>query len=108
MSRSACIDQNSMKKSQRFWRIRKVNIRTSSLGIDKIIVGITMTFEDTRSRKRIEKMGPIDNILKKTRPCENSLERIVFQMEVNIYNGIIYCPYNRVTISNNVASRLLG
>ena len=86
----------------------KVNIRTSSHAIVKIIVGITMSFEDTRSRKRLEKLDPINNILNKTRPCENFMKRIVFRMEVNIYNGIIYCPYNHIVISNNVVSRLLG
>jgi hypothetical protein len=92
MSRSACIDQNSMKKSQRFWRVRKVNIRTSSHEIVKRIVGIKMT---CRSRKGMEKLNSIDDILNQARPCENFTKRIVFWTEINIYNGIIYCLYNR-------------
>ena len=42
-----------------FGLLVRVNIRTSSHAIVKIIVGITTTFEDTRSHKRIEKMGPM-------------------------------------------------
>ena len=69
-----------------------VNIRTSSHGIVKIIMGITRA---CRSRKGMEKLNPIDDILNQARPCENFMKRIIFWTEINIYAGIIYCPCNR-------------
>jgi hypothetical protein len=53
-------------------------------------------------------MGSIYKIPKKTRPCKNFMDQIIFPMEVNKYNGIIYCPYNHAAISNNVVSLLFG
>ena len=64
-----------------------------SLGIVKIFVGITMTFEE---HKGIEKLNPMDNILSKARPRKNFKQGIFFKMEINIYNRIIYSPHNQV------------
>ena len=58
-------------------------------------------------------MGPIDNILNKTRPCENFMERIIFWKEVHTIKlqaqnvkqcgePIAWLPFNFLHISSHI------